>query len=122
MKQNKLIQAYKATEVLSSLDKLDVTTLWNVYKLRKILAPHWEFQLEREKAIQTKDAEFIDSEGKISGQHYIDYLSELEEVSNIDKDIEETTKIKIELQDNMGITVHTIEALEDFVEFVLPEK
>ena len=116
MKQFKLIQAYKATEALSSSDKLDTATLWDIYALRKVLLPHWEFQLEREKALQAKYAEFADEQGKISGQHYVDYLNDLEELSNLDKDLE-VTKVKIKLQDGMGVTVHMMEALEDFVEF-----
>ena len=116
MKQYKIIQAYNATEGMSKCDKLSADTLWSVYQLRKKLYPHVEFQQEREQALKEKYSKFADEEGLVSGKPYQDFLKDLEELANLDKEIE-FEKIQIKIQDEMGITVQMMEALEDFIEF-----
>ena len=117
MKQYKLIRAYKATEELSRNDKLSANTLWSLYNLRKMLAPHWEFQNEREESLRNKYAEFADEQGRLVGEHYNNFIKDLAEIAEMDKDIGDFEKVKITLQDNLGLTIEKMEALDEFVEF-----
>jgi len=82
-----------------------------------MLSPHWEFQIEREEALRNKYSKFANEEGKISGQPYLDYVKEFEELMNLEKDLGDIQKVKLKLQDGMGITIQMMEALEDFVVF-----
>ena len=117
MKQYELIRAYKATESLSQNNKLSANALWGFYNLRKKLFPHWEFQNEREEAIRNKYIELANEDGSLTGKPYVDYLNELAELANIEKEINVTEKITVPLKDDMGITIEMMEALENFVEF-----
>ena len=118
MKQYKLIKAYKATETLSRNDKLPASTLWGLYNLRKKLFPHWEFQSEREEAMKKKYTQYADAEGNIRGEYYTDFVAELTELAEMDKDVEIGDKMKFVVKDDIGLTVDMMESLEDFVEFV----
>lgn len=116
MKQAKIIQAYKATEEISKNTNLSLDTLWTFYRLRKALLPHWEFQVEREEALKNKYSQYADENGTISGEPYKEYLNEFNELLNLDKDVE-FEKVKLVLQEGMGITIQMMESLDDFVEF-----
>ena len=114
MKQFKIIQAFKATEDLVKVEDFSANDQWQIYTLRKNLRPHIEFQQEREKALADKYIKFADDKGNITGQHYIDYLKEQQELNNIDV---EYNHEPITLSLVKGITFKTIEALEEFVDF-----
>lgn len=117
MKQYQLIKAYKATEELSHNNKLPADVLWGIYKLRKLLSPHVDFQKEREEDLKKKYTEFADEEGNITGHHYTDYINDLVEIANIDKEIDLQEKIKLTIVDDLGISIEMMEDLEDFIEF-----
>ena len=118
MKQFKIVKAYQATENMSKCEKLDAETLWSIYQLRKKLYPHVEFQAEREDALREKYAEFADEDGVIKGEPYTNYVKDLSEIATMDKEVNIPDKITIKLQDEMGITVQMMEALDEFVNFV----
>ena len=116
MKQYEIISVYNATEELADNKNLTSKEQWALYNLRKDLRSHVEFQKEREQVITGKYAKFADENGKIYGENYQNYLKELEELN--DMDIEwDKEKIKLPLVD--GINFKTIEALEDFIEFII---
>ena len=113
MKQHKIIRAYKATEELDKIE-FSVDEQWQIYNLRKNLRPHVEFQQEREKAINEKYTQYADENSTITGQHYVDYIKEQQELNNMDVEYNyEPVVLKLK----KGINFKTIEALEDFVEF-----
>lgn len=118
MKQIKIIRAYKATEKLSHNDSFSTDTLWGLYKLRKVLFPHWEFQNERENELKKKYAKYADKNGVLTGEHYNEYLQELSKILDMEKEISNEGKITIPLKEGLGISVEMMEALEDFVDFV----
>lgn len=117
MKQYKLIRAYKATEELAHNNKLPANILWGIYQLRKTLSPHIEFQREREEDLKKKYAEFADEEGNISGKPSTDYINDLIEIANMEKEIDFPDKIQLTVVDDLGISVEMMEDLEDFIEF-----
>lgn len=117
IKQSKLIMAYKATEKLADKPALDEQALWALYGIRRKLRPNAEYQSERENAIRQKYVPYANENGEISGQRYSEFLDELNAVGELDVDLGEITKIDIPFSKELGLTLHDIEALEDFVNF-----
>ena len=117
MKQSKIIEAYNAAMTLSECPISEVEQ-WSIYKLRKALRPHFDFQLEREDALREKYQDYIDEEGRITGVEAQKFFKDMKEIGNLDIELEKIDKPKIML--THGITCKIIEQLEDFVEFVLP--
>lgn len=64
-KQYKVIRAYQATERLADNTGLPIQVLWCLYKLRKELAPHYEFRADRENALQIKYMPYMDENRNI---------------------------------------------------------
>lgn len=115
MKQFKIIEAFKTTELLADNKNLSSSDQWEIYKLRKILRPHIEFQDERLEAIRNKYKEFADENGTIYGDDYERYNKEIEELYNLEVELDFEKPI-IPMVD--GITFKIIEPLEDFIEFI----
>ena len=117
MKNSKILQAYNATESLIDNTNLSATKQWELYQLRKKLLSHVEFMRERIKAIQNKYTQFADENGMLSGDKAIEFQNEASELDNMEKDVSDIEKVEFYIDDNDGITVRTMEALEDFIEF-----
>lgn len=116
MKQSDIIKAYKATETLAEIKNLPTDTFWNIFELRRALKPHVDFQEEREIAINEKYVPFADENGTITGQHYLDYLKDLNELANFEKDIS-FDKFDFTYTEDMGINIHLVENLAEFINF-----
>ena len=117
MKQYQIINAYKAAEKLAECE-LDPKEQWKVYKLRQFLRPHIEFRTEQEEKIRKKYIEFADDKGNLSGQKAAEYYNDLNELNNVEIEIEDREKPKIQFV--KGITCKISEPLEDFIEFTEP--
>ena len=118
MRQHQIITAYRTLETLSDNEFLTETDQWNLYKLRKLLKPHFDFQAEREESIREKYQDNINSDGTIEGKPAELFLKDMQAIQNLDVELEEFTKPKIKMV--KGITFKTIEPLEDFIEFLPP--
>ena len=118
MKQHKIIEAYNATERLADSTTLPVKTMWELYDLRRKLTPHKEFQADREQALRQKYMPYANSEGVINGTPYIEFMQECGELDNLEIDVADIQRISLPLTDGLGLTVHDIEALEPFVDFL----
>ena len=114
MKQIDIIKAYNATESLATLN-FSKEEQWRIYSFRKKLRPRIEFQKEQEKIIVDKYKQYLDSEGNLHGDKYIEYLKDTEELNTLE--VKDLDIIKIELPLIDGINFKTIELLEDFIEF-----
>jgi len=114
MKQYEIINAYNALTSIAENQNINDDQQWELFKLRKFLRPHVEFQQEREKLISEKYEKFADEEGKISGKPYNDYLIELRDLGNMDIELDEFTKPVLS---HKGINFLTMETLENFIEF-----
>lgn len=117
MKQYKIILAYKATALLSECE-LSEKEQWELYKLRKILRSHYEFQEQRENAVREKYASFIDENGMISGEKAQEFAKDINAIGELEVEIEDFIKPEIKIV--KGITYKIIEPLEDFIEFLPP--
>lgn len=119
MKQFKIINAYKTLETLSENENLTELDQWNIYKIRKILRPHVEFQEEREQSVREKYQPYADNEGVLKGEKYLSFMQEMYDLSQLDVEIDAFNKPQIKAV--KGITYKIIEPLEDFIDFVEPE-
>lgn len=117
MKQSTIIKAYSAAESIAENAKLNDINLWRLYKLRKALLPHHEFEMEREAAIRQKYVPLADDDGMISGETYKAFLKELNDLGDIEKEVE-IERFKIPVAE--GMTIAQMEALDPFVEFTEP--
>lgn len=120
MKQYQITNAYRDLEKLSENEFLTDKNQWEIYKLRKQLRSHVEFQQERENAIREKYMAFANDKGILEGEKSLEYVKEMQDLSQLDVEIENFTKPTIKTV--KGVTCKTIEALEDFVEFTEPEE
>lgn len=115
MKQNKIVDVYKAMESLASIVDLSTQEQWNIYKLRKELRSRYEFQEERENAIREKYREFADENGNLKDEKAQEFIKELEDLNNLEVELD-FTKPQIRLV--KGINFIMAEQLEDFIEFI----
>ena len=120
MKQFKIQNAYRTLEILTDNEFLTEEEQWELYKLRKFLRPHIDFQNEREDAVREKYSDSIDEEGNILGEPAKQFLQDMHAISNLDIEIEAFDKPKIKMV--KGINFKTIEPLEDFIEFLPPDE
>lgn len=118
IKQHEIIQAYKATEALKGNSNLSRQALWELFNLRKLFSPHVEFQQEQEQDLQMKYMPYADANGNIEGEPYRNYINEIKEIGNLDKEID---YVPIELPTVEGFTLEIMEALDPFVIFKKPE-
>ena len=117
MKQYKIIEAFKASALLSECG-ISEKEQWELYKLRKILRSHYEFQQQREDAVREKYSSFMDDKGMITGEKAQEFVKDINAIGHLDVEIEEFEKPQIVM--TKGITCKIIEPLEDFVEFLPP--
>lgn len=115
MKQSKIINAYKDMEQLATISSLTDQEQWQLYKLRKILRPHHEFQQERENAILEKYKPYADENGNIKGDILNEYIQEMNDLNNMDVELEDFEKPSIP---NRNINFLLMEKLEDFINFI----
>lgn len=118
IKQSQIVKAYNAMETIKKNTTLPEATLWELYQLRKALATHYEFQKERENALQDEYSKFADDKGTLSGQHWIDYQNAFNEILNLDKEINWEP---IELPVVPGLSLESMEDLDIFITFKKPE-
>lgn len=118
MKQSKIIKAYKDMEELAGNTNLTDSEQWDLYQLRKILRPHYEFQQEREAVIREKYVKDVDENGNLRGEKAKAFMKDFEDLGNMEADVAEFKKPLIR---NAGVNFKTMEALEDFIEFCKAE-
>ena len=118
MKQYKIIQAYKATNRIKELVDIPNDVAFTFYKLRKKLQPQWDFQVERETAIQQKYEFSIDGNNIVfkNPEDAKSCTKEMEELANMDIDLN-IEKIPLQISDHPLLSVEEMETLEDFLEY-----
>lgn len=118
MKQFQLVNAYKDLEKLSENENISDFNQWEIYKLRKMLRPHIDFQTEREKVLLEKYRPYADAEGNLDNEKSAEYIKELQDLSQMEVEVESFIKPSIKIV--KGITCKIMEPLEDFIEFTSP--
>lgn len=118
MKQSKIIEAYKATNRIKDLKDIPNDIAYTFYKIRKLLQPQWDFQLERENALKEKYG-FTFEEGKVkfnSQQDAIECDKEMFDLANMDIELS-IEKQTLKITDRPLLTVSEMESLEDFLNY-----
>ena len=118
MKQNKIIEAYKALNNLCS-DKLPLKAAFSIYKMKKTLEDNYKFQLDKEREFMDECNGFIDSEGRVTFSNKEDaakFMDKIKELNDIDSNIE-IVPVLISLDSELSITPKDVEALDGFIHF-----
>lgn len=125
MKQKDIIIAYKAITNFNQNEKnkknASVRTTHDLFIIKKLLEPHWQYQSELERDIfQETEAKMLENgDIEFKSQEQKDkFFEKLNEVSNLDIDLGDFTKVKIKLDEDINIPMDDMEALDPFVEFV----
>ena len=125
MKQKDIILAYKAITNFNQNEKnkknASVRTTHDLFIIKKLLEPHWQYQSELERDIfqETKAKMLENGDIEFKSQEQKDkFFEKLNEVSNLDIDLGDFTKVKIKLDEDINIPMDDMEALDPFVEFV----
>lgn len=125
MKQKDIIIAYKAITNFNQNEKnkknASVRTTHDLFIIKKLLEPHWQYQSELERDIfQEAEAKMLENgDIEFKSQEQKDkFFEKLNEVSNLDIDLGDFTKVKIKLDEDINIPMDDMEALDPFVEFV----
>ena len=116
MKQVNIIIAYNTLELLADNETLknNKSVQWDLYKLRKELRPHFEFQKEQEDIVREKFIKFAAEDGSLPNDKAQEFIKELNDIGNLDIEVD-IQKIKVPMVE--GITFKLIEPLEEFIEF-----
>ena len=122
MKQINVINAYSTTEKLSDNGDLPINTKWILCQTRKTLRPHYEFQVEQNKQILEKyNGQYDQATNQINFET-IDqangFQKEHDELDNLDVEVQLDIKPTLKLSEIPNITVHQMETLEAFIEFI----
>ena len=124
MKQSKIIRAYKVLESLYN-QKTSLAVSHKLWTLRKLLAPQWEFQEEKEKEVFMKYSPEALPDGKLkfkseeeSKACLDEYQKLITELSDLDVDLGEFNKIVLHADDKLDISMEDMDALSEFIDFV----
>lgn len=114
MTQGKIIMAIKTLDKMKS-QPMPLPLSYKLYKLRKTLQPHWDWQVEQEmkileeKGVQTENGLTITQEERAEFDSALLAIIEIE----VEKD---WTPVKVSVSDGLTISIEDIEALDGFVE------
>lgn len=113
MKQGKIIMAIKTLDKLKS-QQMALPLSYRIYKLRKELQPHWDWQVEQEMQMMEKYGEPNETGVTIKQEARADFDSALALI--VDTEVEQDwNPVEITMNDNLMISVEDIEALDGFI-------
>ena len=118
MKQSKIIRAYEISDKLAEQTDLTNEGKWVLFMLRKDLSSSYEFNQQRYVEILNKYKGTVNGD-KItfdSPETAQKFKKELDELSEMDTELDIKTQ-ELSLSDIPSITVHEVEALQDFINF-----
>ena len=119
MKQQQILNAYKVIQKYSN-DKLPLDISYAFFKLKKALQEQWEFELERERKIFDKYHPTQEEDGQLKFDNDEDmknFSKELTELLDMEVDMYDFSKIKVDFGGRLDMPVVDIEALDDFITF-----
>lgn len=120
--QKRIIGAFKVLESLSS-ESFPLPVAYKFYKLKKLLMPHYDFQIEREKVLIEKHKPHALENGDLAcdtKEETIEFSKELNELSRLEVTIENFKPEDIVMTGDMNFTLDEIDSLDGFVNFVEP--
>jgi hypothetical protein len=117
MKLYKIVNANQFIDSLSDNDKLSYSVLWDLFQLKKKISPYVEFFNQQMEKVKAEYAPQADENGQIKGEVLQNYIEKINEIGELDKPFEDYEKCTIKLKEISGITLKTMIALEDFINF-----
>ena len=118
MKQQQIVNAYKVIKKYEN-EKLPLDISYGLFKLKKLLQPQWDFEVDQEKIIFEKYNPTYDKSGNMTFSSEEDeekFVKDLAELLDMEVDWDEK-KIHIDFKDRMELPIVDIEVLDDFVTF-----
>lgn len=118
MKQFEAIKAYKALINLGR-EKMPADTAYKLFKLKKILQPEFDFQVEQERKCAEMRNAVVDEKGIYKTDNPEDMkalVDDLRELAQMDCNIE-VEPVEIVVDGSLKLSPDDMEALEAFVVF-----
>lgn len=113
IKQGKIIMAIKTLDKLKS-QQMALSLSYRIYKLRKELQPHWDWQVEQEMQMMEKYGEPNETGVTIKQEARADFDSALALI--VDTEVEQDwNPVEIAVNEDLMISVEDIEALDGFI-------
>ena len=120
MKQIKYVLAYKVIDKIKNNDSVPSDLSYTFFRIRKILQPQWDFQLEEETKIFNKYNPKNTGNGTFKFDNPDDapkFAEEIENLSNIEVE-DSFDKVQFKPDDRINLSIEDLEVLEPFVEYV----
>jgi len=124
MKHSQIVKAYLALDRMSS-NEMPLALGYQLFKIRKLLKPQWDFQREHLATMLKKynPTELMDGTYKFKTPEEgekcaIELNAELEKMNNMDVELADFKRPTIHLDTDIKISIEDIDALSDFVNFV----
>ena len=124
MKQSTIIRAFKALNNIYG-QKTSLSVSHKLWTLRNLLAPHWDFQTEKEQEVVRKYEPTIADDGSVKFKSKDDekacmdeYMQTVNEIAELDVDLGDFKKIVLHLDDKLEMSMEDMEALSEFIDFV----
>ena len=116
MLQSKIVSAYKALTKLSQQD-LPIRLAFDLFKIKQLLQPQWDFQIEEETKVTAAAKPLPDGRLEFQTTEEAETCrKKLTEIGEMEVELE-IKKASIPLTAEIRLSVEDIEALKDFVEF-----
>lgn len=113
MTQGKIIMAIKTLDKMKS-QPMPLPLSYKLYKLRKTLQSHWDWQVEQETELMNTFGEQTENGFTVKADKRAEWDSALSAI--IETDVEpDWTSVSIELDCGLNISVSDLEALDGFV-------
>ena len=122
MKQSKVINAYKALTKLGQQD-LPIRLAYDLFKIKKVLQPQWDFQVDEEK--RATAGATVNPDGTVtfaSPEAAAAFRQRLKEMGEIDVDLKvQPVQIPLSIP-GLTLSMDDIDALDCFVQFTTTKK
>lgn len=124
MKQKDIITAYQAIMSFSANEKnkknASLKLNYGLFKIRKMLEPHYEFQGEQEKKIFQELNPVRTDDGNLdfgTSEKRDTFIQKMQELTDMEVDLGEFVKPVVSLNEDVTFTLDEIQALEEFIDF-----
>lgn len=117
MKQAQIVTAYNIINKLSD-KKINLSTAFQIYKLKNKLKEYYDFQFEEEKKLLDLYNGIIDN-GSLNFQNQDDankFVEEMQKIADIEQDLE-ISPVLLSCSEDIQLSVNEIKQLEGFIIF-----
>lgn len=115
--QKSVVMAYQNIVKLSS-EPLSLPVSYKLFKLKKKLAPHFEFQEAQELSLFDQYHPTFDNGELIfaSNEDRDQFIEKMKEINSLEVEVDMEPE-QMQMDENMKISISTIEALAEFITF-----